>query len=288
MPLAGLRGCRWLSGLVVLSLVTGVTAQPLEGAAVASTQESQAELADDPGLLFQAAQRAYSAEQYQEALDILVRIYALDGSPQLLYNIAQAQRQLGQCASARESYLKFLREERDPEYRALALVGLERLRECEQQSGAPAELDGTKLPAEAKGAPEAEVPSASAVAKQVGTTSAQPLLAAGTQVNHSDKDGVPLWLPWGVTGVLVVATVASAVVANNIRIENRTAVRKGLLSDDQVRDMEKHGERWGLAVDILGGAALALGGLSLYWTLSADSTPGAQARPMQFHVQGTF
>lgn len=57
---------------------------------------------------YEAGKRLFLAKRYAEALDEFRRALALAPRPEVLYSIAQAQRLLGDCPSAIETYRAFL------------------------------------------------------------------------------------------------------------------------------------------------------------------------------------
>lgn len=58
--------------------------------------------------LYDRGQTAYDAGAYQEALDLWTRAYDLSHQTLLLYNLAQAYRLNGNCASALSTYKRFV------------------------------------------------------------------------------------------------------------------------------------------------------------------------------------
>ena len=80
--------------------------------------------------LYEQALQQYDAGHYTSALSLLQQASQLYDSHRFIFNVAQTRRRLGQCAAAREDYLRYLAQETDPERRALAEVGLDRLRTC--------------------------------------------------------------------------------------------------------------------------------------------------------------
>lgn len=57
---------------------------------------------------YEAGKRLFLAKRYTEALDEFRRALAIAPRPEVLYSIAQAQRMLGDCPSAIETYRAFL------------------------------------------------------------------------------------------------------------------------------------------------------------------------------------
>jgi tetratricopeptide (TPR) repeat protein len=67
---------------------------------------------------FEEAERFYKVQKFQEALSIYEELYLKTGSPELLYNIAQCYRLLGDYDKALLSYNSFLRDVPETELRA--------------------------------------------------------------------------------------------------------------------------------------------------------------------------
>ena len=83
-----------------LLLVAGVLATTSGVSARALKPEAQGRL--DAGLA------AYKAQNWEDAIRELEGAYSLDPDPDLLYTLAQAERQGGRCASALGHYRKYL------------------------------------------------------------------------------------------------------------------------------------------------------------------------------------
>lgn len=69
--------------------------------------------------LFWQGNDAFSGARYAEAIDRYTRAYALSQEPALLFNVAQSQRQLGDCHAARDAYAKYRALEPNPPQAAI-------------------------------------------------------------------------------------------------------------------------------------------------------------------------
>lgn len=102
-----------LAALVSFTVVAGLTA-PLgsaraqDTAAEPSSEAAAAATPDDARTLFQRGQVAYSQGDYEDALELWTRAYALDPRPLLQWNLSQAYERLGrleEAATALDTYL---------------------------------------------------------------------------------------------------------------------------------------------------------------------------------------
>lgn len=198
---------------------------------------------------FRKAEEAYKEQRYQAALRFLQRAHALFDDPQLLFNIAQVQRKLGQCAAARDNYQRYLAVESHSQRRAQAAVGLDRLRDCHE----------LEPPAPTGPGYTGELP----LTDQTNLSTVEP-------PTHSH-----LWIVWTVTTTLTVGTIAAAAATMHVQAENRRLVRERI-SPSEAASRGALSQRWALATDLLGLASLAMGGLSIYWTLAESRSAPPQ------------
>lgn len=68
---------------------------------------------------FEEAEKAFAAEDYDEAAEALARVYAIEPLPHILYAQAQAERLAGRCAKASPLYIEYLDTHPSPESAAL-------------------------------------------------------------------------------------------------------------------------------------------------------------------------
>lgn len=92
------------------------------------------------------ASKLYAAKDYAGAIPILQAAYALQPAPQLLYNIGQAYRRLGQWSSARVYFEMYAALSRDltPEARAALESALQEARDSEQAQRRPEVIEKTR------------------------------------------------------------------------------------------------------------------------------------------------
>jgi tetratricopeptide (TPR) repeat protein len=142
--------------------------------AIGSLAGSAAAAADRPGATsdetFKQALEAYDAGRYREAIELYVRVYRDTHVPALLFNIAQAARQLGDCPRALAHYRRFVADAPASPDRPRAEAWIAELGDC---GGAP--VPPILLPAPAS-APAAASPAGPAPASGAPTLTmnAQP------------------------------------------------------------------------------------------------------------------
>ncbi len=106
-----------------------------------------------------------------------------------------------------------------------------------------------------------------------------------------------LWLGWTATGLLATGTIVTGVLALSAS-DDLEAERTSYASDpgakrDALDDAADRAARLGLVTDILGAAAIVVGGVTLYATLASDDhersgTLKVQAVPGSLRVRGSF
>jgi tetratricopeptide (TPR) repeat protein len=95
--------------LGVLFCATPVNAQDARGVTDEGAQAEAAERVEEGRLLFMAAQRAFDAGRYPDALSSFERSYELAEDPQILYNIAITLDRLRRDEEALEAFRMYLR-----------------------------------------------------------------------------------------------------------------------------------------------------------------------------------
>jgi tetratricopeptide (TPR) repeat protein len=169
-------------GGVRLALLAGL----VSGSAAAQETESApaapvAEASADDGRVVELNERGsslYAEGDYRRAVELFLQAYAVDGDPNLLFNIAACYEGLGDRDAALEKYRAFLADPNaDPEGRPRAEGAIQRLLDNEN----------TQAPEEPLVAPT--TPPAVVQAAAPAPTSAGP-----------EPDSVPPWLPWAVLG----------------------------------------------------------------------------------------
>src|SRR5262245_19580633 len=108
--------------------------------AVASIAAAPA-LADRPEAsadeTFKQALAAYDAGRYREAIELYARVYRDTRAPAVLFNIAQAARQLGDCPRALAHYRRFVAEAPTSPDRPRAEAWIAELGDCGRAPGPP-------------------------------------------------------------------------------------------------------------------------------------------------------
>src|SRR5262245_25582569 len=96
-----------LSSLIVAWLASAASAQVQQppGPPAPSTPEAEA------ARLYEQGTVEYSLGKYDEAIKAFEDAYRLTKAPGFLYNIAQAYRQKGDCAQAKQLYQRYLKDE---------------------------------------------------------------------------------------------------------------------------------------------------------------------------------
>jgi tetratricopeptide (TPR) repeat protein len=211
-------------------------------AAPAPSAEPQRELART---LYEKASKEYDGGNYALAIDLLRQAHTTYPSTLFIFNIAQAQRQLGDCSGARQSYLDFLDAETDPELRARATVGLERLQDCR--------------PDPAQAARPATAPPSDSVSR---------VLDPGPS-RQSEARPLRLWLGWTGTGMLAAATAVTGGLTLSALSRLGDLEAEKPADPAEVAREEQRARNLAVASDVLAGATLVAAGLSLYWTIKA-------------------
>lgn len=242
------------------------TAAPNDAGHTAAPHTADADQDTDPGTRamawFLRGNEAYVGGNFEEAIEAYRKAYELSHDPAPLFNIAQSQRRLGDCPSARDTYTRYLELEPNPPDRTRRWLS---------------ELEVECAPAPAAAAPPPEQPPS-------------PLPAAATerQPNHSEpsspRDGAAqggsrYWTTRRLVGWSFAAgAVGSAVVATTFAVKaSNTSEEVELLSqrlrtdgedtpwDDSGAELERRGNRensltvgFGLAAALLGGVAVAV------------------------------
>lgn len=124
----------------------------------------------------------YSAGDYRRAVELFLQAYAVDGDPNLLFNIAACYEGLGDRDGAIEKYRAFLADPNaDPEGRPRAEGAITRLLATENAQPPKPPLEPLVAPAATSSAPPVTSPT-----RAPAVTGPEP--------------GSPEWLPWAVLG----------------------------------------------------------------------------------------
>jgi tetratricopeptide (TPR) repeat protein len=193
-------------------------ASSLTAPARAQTAEAPDDEAAATALVDQAA-HAYDQNQFDEALQLLGRAYALSPRPSILYNQAQVLRAKDDCAGALDAYRRFIETTTpDDPNRERALRRRDEMQACADKRSPP--------PAPVRlGLDEAPRPAAAPPAAVVS-------LPAAPEEKHPGSHRRALRLGgWAAVGVGVVAATAAAILAweaHSIQDDVNSDIAKGL------------------------------------------------------------
>ncbi len=137
-----------------------------------------------------------------------------------------------------------------------------------------------------------EKPSAPTLAP---VSASAPPATPPTPPPQRDPQGSLLWIGWVGAGALAAGSIVSGIMAINASATLRDERETLPGSRKELDDARASLDRWSLAADILGGAALVTAGATLYFTLrkpsaQADKPAAAQLRllPGAVQLHGTF
>ena len=184
-------------------LLVGLTLATLSGTARGDGAKDQARGE------FDKAQIQYKVGHFQEALEGYSRAYELFPAPAFLFNIGQCHKNLKNYERAVFFFEGYLRDEKNPDKRALAeeLLAESRVALDKQAARAPIEPPG------GAGATASPRVPGSGAALQVPSIAEPPAAAPVLVTGAEDRPGANparprrSWWPWAVVGGLVVATV---------------------------------------------------------------------------------
>lgn len=274
----------------------------------ASADEAQASSTRDPAAgesqppsahvqaLLEEALLRYEDEDYEGALVLLRRLYAMDANPGVLYNLAATHAALGHCEEARSAYQLYLEQSRSETGRRDAQRQLEALGECPestQDSTEEAAASGAALEVQAQ--PGVGEPShATRVERGVGEPAKPPVFMEASPAPAAedapylralpDEPGpsatrVAAWVAIGAGGALALASAGFAYAS--ARADESDEEQPLAQSGDAVNEVQANGRRynalaWGFAG---GAAALGASGLLLMAFEPAPSTAVGVAAP---------
>lgn len=127
-----------MRSVVLFAVLVGLASVALAPARASAQETSQAESDEQAHLHFQVAAQYYQEADYESALREFESAYRLSQRPQLLYNIALCQQQLGNLDEAVSTLERYLAEVPDVENRPLLeqrLANLRARRDRQQQTG---------------------------------------------------------------------------------------------------------------------------------------------------------
>ena len=221
---------------------------------------------------FQKGRVAYDLQDWPTAITHFQEAYRLAQQPSVLWSLAQAQRQSGDCKAAIKSYKAFRRAGVSPEQASAAdrVVG-----ECQAQI----EKDDAAQKAAAASASE-KPPSE--------TTKAAPEDGAASPPPSESPDRTGAFIMGGVTLVLAGGAVVTGLMAHDKATEYEAANDEAAPGSRDEREALRDDARTLQIVNtIFVGAAVVAGGVTAYLALSPSETPAAQhsRKPRTARVQ---
>jgi tetratricopeptide (TPR) repeat protein len=245
--------------LVVLMAGLAVSAHAQTATDVQPGTEAAADHEAAASALVEQAARAYDQNQFDEALQLLARAFALSPRPSILYNQAQVLRAKDDCVAALDAYRRFIEATApdDPD-RERALRRRDEMQACADQRAPrpkPLELAPAAPPTPA---PPALVPPAQAPAALVVSTSVPP---EDRPVNHRRALRAAGWATIGVGVVAAGVAAAYAWEAHHIQGELQDDLSQSANWTPAQQSQYLEGNRdASLAWWCVGAAALAGGG----------------------------
>jgi tetratricopeptide (TPR) repeat protein len=163
--------------LAALTALAPTLAAPRRAAA--ETEEERLKRAEE---LYSEGDKLYNLAEYDKAIEKFKEAYLLSKEPLLLYNIAQAYRQKGDCANALKFYKNYLREAPDAENKETVDKRVVEMDECvkKAQSGEPRPVDHTETTPDPK--PDSRPPPVERPAPRGGGKKLAGLVTAGVGV----------------------------------------------------------------------------------------------------------
>lgn len=270
---------------------TAFAAEPTPASDAAPVFDAGKSGADRAAAAFERAMAAYEARDLKAALAAMRESLRLSGRPELLYNIARLEEELGNCADALSDYREYLERVPQGRYRT----------EAERAS---AELS-LRCPAAVASAspPPLDSPAPPPAAAAVPAASPPPPAAPPPAHKQPDAPAAGRWPPvalgYGAIGLGVVAG-ASAIYLRQEAVEARdsfqtsvdAARQGGPRADFGLEDEHHRKETWAWILGV-GGGALVAGGIVVVVLAprensQAASTTRLHIAPSQLSVTHTF
>lgn len=183
----------------------------------------------------------YKAHDHRLALEKFLQAYAIEQDPNLLFNVARCYEARGEHAAAVEKYEQYLADPNsDDQGKERARKSIQALRKGDQ-------------PREA-----ATSPSQSAAEKKTAPSS------------DSEGGNVKAVVGWVATAVLAAGATVTGILAIDSASQLRTAKDA---YPGNAADIDHYSNKTlalSITADVLGVAAVAVGGLSLYWTVAGS------------------
>jgi tetratricopeptide (TPR) repeat protein len=209
----------WIFGCIVGSMVSLAHAQPAAGTKIELTDaaRSQAEQA------FWKGKEHYDAGEFEQARIRFQAAYRLVNDPNLLYNIAQASRKLGDCRQALESYEQFLKDTAES---PLALQAEKQVVELE--AACPRQASATTPGQPTLVVPSEPPPTAPAIAVGNGWGSGSESKHSQSPDVKSARESLPWVMTTFVTGLVAGGTAIGLAIWNDRRYDDWTERNRSL------------------------------------------------------------
>lgn len=282
----------WISMIPAAVRAEGAPAEPgpLESTAATPQASDTAEAAANA---FWEGKRLYDAGQYDRALTAFEIAYAATNEPMLLYDMAQCQRQLGNCRAAKHNYQQCRERVSDP---TLIQRATERLSELEQscvEDPIPQRSPARAVPMPSQAPAEAAKPAQTDVASTSARLAPEKSKAPGLDTAQARSWGVPLALLAG--GVLTGACAVGAAIWNHERYRSWTDHNAGLKlgtapgeselawavrqrANDELGNSIESTRRVTLVLGVVSGTALVASAVSFFALQGTRSGPVAALR----------
>ncbi|HEV8548673.1 MAG TPA: hypothetical protein VGQ57_06590 [Polyangiaceae bacterium] len=258
-------------------------AEPAPAARPAETTSDQ-----EAAELFHQAEARYGQGDVAGALELMQAAYARSGRPELLFNLGELRRELGDCATARNNYAEYLTRVPDGRRR-------------DEASRSYRELD-QRCPETREPAPP--VQSSSVVPVLPAPVAAVPMATTPILHQTTAEPRVPYWTPatiagWASLGAGAVATVTAtvfAVQASHDQKKLEAHFQTGVPFTQNDKELESDGERSAAVARGLyvGAGALVAAGVTLLVLRPGDAKPsgslavGFDARSATASWRGSF
>lgn len=250
--------------------------------------------------------RFYDARNFSAAREEFLTAYQLVPSHRLLYNLGVVSMALGDSASAYDYFERCLRDGGDwvPPARRAEIEA--QLRDLESHvaaltirvdvHGAELSIDGRKLGVAPLTKPvRLNAGTHEVLARSLGRSSRRRIVVSGGQTafvafSLSPPQHRPpadasrtrpwLWVGWASTGVLTAGAIFTGLKALDAQSDYEAEFGRIDADRAELDRLDSRASRWALTTDVLGGAALLSGAVSLYFTLERPR-PGTEAQKSQ-------
>lgn len=250
--------------------------------------------------------RFYDARNFSAAREEFLTAYQLVPSHRLLYNLGVVSMALGDSASAYDYFERSLRDGGDgvPPARRAEIEA--QLRDLVSHvatltirvdvHGAELSVDGRKIGVAPLTQPvRLNAGTHEVLARSLGRSSRRQIFVSGGETAFvafalsppprrppADVSSARpwLWVGWASTGILTAGAVFSGLKALDAQSDYEAEFGRIDADRAELDRLDSRASRWALTTDILGGAALVSGAVSLYFTLERPR-PGSEAQKSQ-------